>query len=212
MKALSDRLAACFGGRAAAYDFFCVPLDNAGLAAVRARLAGDLCGSVLEVGCGTGLNFAHYPAGGVVTAIEPSAHYRVRAAERAAGAPARISVVEGDVQCLPFADHSFDAALVTLVFCSVPDPSLGLSELRRVLRPGAVARFLEHVRSPGPLAAFAQDLLNPAWSRMAEGCNLNRDTVPLVARAGFRIERVVSHRIGPRVVPSLPMREIHCTA
>lgn len=208
----SDRLAACFGGRAAAYDFFCSPLDNAGFAAVRARLAAELRGSILEVGCGTGLNFAYYAPDVLVTAIEPGAEYRLRAAERAAAAPARINVIDGDVQCLPFADHCFDAALVTLVFCSVPDAALGLRELHRVLRPGAVVRLVEHVRSPDRFGAWVQDLLNPLWVRVAEGCHLNRDTVPLVAAAGFRVEKVIPHRIGPRAVPNLPMREIHCTA
>src|SRR5512147_1216205 len=114
------------GGMAAMYEKFNQPMERAGAAAIRARLAGDLAGRVLEIGCGTGLNFRHYPEHAEVTAIEPLEELRAFATERATTVRARIVVQEGDAQALPFADHSFDAALETLVFCSVPDPARGL--------------------------------------------------------------------------------------
>lgn len=197
------------GGMAAFYEELNRPLEEAGLTAVRARLAGDLTGEVLEIGCGTGLNFAHYGAEAVVTAIEPLDEFRRFAAQRAATAAARIHVQDGDAQSLPFADHTFDAALATLVFCSVPAADRGLRELRRVLRPGAPVRFFEHVRSERPLGALLQHLSNPVWRWMMDGCNLNRDTVAAIRAAGFAIERVQAHDIRMPGAPHFPLREIH---
>ncbi len=197
------------GGMAAFYEELAAPLEKGGVKAVRARLAGDLTGKVLELGCGTGLNFAHYRAGAEVTAIEPLDEFREFAAQRAAAATARIAVQDGDAQALPFADHSFDAGLATLVFCSVPVAARGLQELRRVLRPGAPVRLFEHVRSERPAGALLQDISNPLWRWMMDGCNLNRDTVAAIGAAGFRIEKVQAHNIRVPGAPNFPLREIY---
>ena len=197
------------GGMAAFYEELADGLERAGVTAVRARLAGDLTGKVIELGCGTGLNFAHYRAGAEVTAIEPLDEFRDFAAQRAAVAAARVHVQDGDAQALPFADHSFDAALATLVFCSIPSATRGLQELRRVLRPRAPVRFFEHVRSERRFGALLQDVSNPLWRWMMDGCNLNRDTVAAIRAAGFSIERVQAHDIRVPGAPNFPLREIH---
>jgi ubiquinone/menaquinone biosynthesis C-methylase UbiE len=179
-----------YGGMATLYERFTEPMERAGLTAVRARMAADLTGRILEVGCGTGLNFAHYPFGVEVTAIEPLEEFRTFAAKRAKSAQAHITVQDGDAQALPFADASFDGALQTLVFCSVPDEAQGLLELRRVLRAGAPAWFFEHVRSSHTLGAVVQDIFNPLWRWVMDGCNINRDTVGTIACCGFQIDEV----------------------
>ena len=194
---------------AAFYEELATPLERAGVAAVRARLAGDLTGQVLELGCGTGLNFAHYRADAEVTAIEPLDEFRSFAAQRADAAAARIRVQDGDAQALTFADHSFDAALATLVFCSIPAVAEALQELRRVLRPGAPVRFFEHVRSERALGALLQDVSNPLWRWMMDGCNLNRDTVAAIRAAGFTLESVQAHDIRVPGAPNFPLREIY---
>ncbi len=212
MSVFTHWLARRYGGLAAMYETFTAPLEQAGLAAVRSRLAADLTGQVLEIGCGTGLNFVHYPAAAEVTAIEPLEEFRTFATARAKAARARIVVQEGDAQALPFADASFDAALETMVFCSVPDAQRGLREVRRVLRPDAPIRFFEHVRSPHPMGATFQDLVNPLWRWVMEGCNLNRDTVKAIADAGFIIDEVRAHDIRAPRSPHFPLREVQARA
>jgi ubiquinone/menaquinone biosynthesis C-methylase UbiE len=212
MSVFTQWMARRHGGMAQLYEKFTAPMEEAGLAAVRARLAGDLSGRVLEVGCGTGLNFVHYPHDAEVTAIEPLDDFRRFAAARAQAMSARITVLDGDAQALAFPDHSFDAALETLVFCSVPDALTGLRELRRVLRPGAPVRLFEHVRSERRAGATLQDLVNPLWRWMMDGCNVNRDTVGVIRAAGFTVEHVRSHDIRVPRSPRFPMREIHARA
>ena len=91
---------------------------------------------------------------------------------------------------LPFEDGVFDGLVCNLALCTIPDPAQALREVERVLKPGAPARFLEHVRSEGRLVGRAQDALAPMWARMADGCRLNQDTEAIIRRSGLRVEQV----------------------
>lgn len=212
MSVLTDWIARRCGSLADAYEHYNAHLEAAGVREIRAALTADLSGPVIEVGCGTGLNFEHYPGGLRVAAVEPLDDFRRFAARRAHAVSAEISVIAGDAQRLPFADHTFHAAVATLVFCSVPDASRGLRELRRVLRPGGSVRLLEHVRSDAGWAAIVQDLANPLWRYLMDGCNLNRDTVAAVASAGWAIDAVRTPTLQLSDAGLLPMRVIHARA
>jgi ubiquinone/menaquinone biosynthesis C-methylase UbiE len=111
-----------------------------------------------------------------------------------------VRVCDAVAGALPFEGASFDAAVCSLVLCSVPDQAPALAELRRVLRADGELRFLEHVRSTGPRQARVQDLLDRsgAWPRAAGGCHCARDTRTAIERGGFRIERARSFDLGPR--------------
>src|SRR3972149_2737713 len=95
----------------------------------------------------------------------------------------------GDVQALSLPGASFDAAVATFVFCSVPDPVLGLRELARVVRPGGQALLLEHVRSANSILGAVMDAINPLVVRMM-GANINRCTVENARASGLQIESV----------------------
>jgi ubiquinone/menaquinone biosynthesis C-methylase UbiE len=125
---------------------------------------------VLEVGAGAGLNFAYYPPSVTeVVAVEPEVHLRAQAVQKAATAPVPIRVVAGSADHLPLGDASVDAAVTSLVLCSVPDQHLALAELFRVVRPGGELRFYEHVRAPTPALVLAQRAIEPLWSRLGGG-------------------------------------------
>jgi phosphatidylethanolamine/phosphatidyl-N-methylethanolamine N-methyltransferase len=139
---------------------------------------------VLEVGVGTGKSMPYYPSGMTVTAIDLSPRMLDQARMHAAQDHIAVDLREADVQALPFPDASFDTAIATCVFCSVPDPVLGLRELWRVLIPGGQLLLLEHVLSHRPLLGPIMGALNPLVVRMM-GANINRETVENVRRAGF---------------------------
>ena len=86
----------------------------------------------LDAGCGTGLNLRNLPDGATGLDINPRnvAVLRERFPNH--------SIVEGDIEALPFADHSFATVVCTEVLEHLPDPAQALKEIRRVLVPGGV--------------------------------------------------------------------------
>ncbi|GAA2904167.1 class I SAM-dependent methyltransferase [Streptosporangium fragile] len=167
-------------------------LERGGLAERREALLAGLSGKVIEVGAGNGLTFAHYPPTVArVLAVEPEPRLRRLAQENARRALVPVEVVGGLADRLPAEDASFDAAVVSLVLCSLPDQASALRELRRVLRPGGELRFLEHVRADSPGMIRLQRLLDATvWPRLFGGCHTARDTVTAIGQAGFTIERL----------------------
>lgn len=186
------------------YARACPAMDRGGMAEWRRELLADLRGEVVEVGAGSGANFDRYPPGVTrIVAVEPEPYLRAAAQRRAAAAAARVKVVDGVAEDLPFADARFDAAVVTLVLCSVSDQQTVLGELRRVIRPGGQLRFLEHVRADSRPLARAQALLDATvWPALAGGCHTARDTVAAVAQAGFVIQRLERFRFPDGRVPT----------
>ncbi|MBI5292222.1 MAG: class I SAM-dependent methyltransferase [Chloroflexi bacterium] len=151
---------------------------------------------VLEVGVGTGKNMLFWPKGIRMTAIDLTpgmlefAHRRAVEAARVAAPYALTADIRlGDAQALEFPDASFDTAVATFVFCSVPDPIRGLRELKRVVRPGGQVLLLEHMRAASPMLGALMDTVNPLVVRMM-GANVNRRTVENVRASGLTVESV----------------------
>lgn len=172
------------------YDLMLIPADWLGLRKWRVWATSLPTGKILEIGIGTGLNVPHYKRSTVVFAIDPTAEMLKLASLRSTKFKNKTHLVRSRGESLPFPDASFDAALGTLVFCTVADPNLSFRELYRVLKPGAPVRLFEHVRlGKGPGSMF-QDFLTPVWKRIAGGCHLNRDTLTAAESAGFKIINV----------------------
>jgi ubiquinone/menaquinone biosynthesis C-methylase UbiE len=173
----------------------------------RERLLAGLSGYVIEVGAGNGLNFPLYPTTvKKVLAVEPEPVLREAALRGAESAPVEIEVVDGVAASLPAPDGSQDAAVASLVLCSVSDQEEALVELRRVIKPGGELRFYEHVISNKPLPARLQRLADATfWPRVGGGCHMARDTGAAIAQAGFEIERLERFPFSPSVVvPTIP--------
>ena len=174
-------------------------METGGLAGHRQRALAGLTGTVIEVGAGNGLNFAHYPAEVTsVLAVEPDPYLREIAAQQARQARVPIEVRDGVAERLPAADATFDAAVATLVLCSVADQRAVLAELHRVVRPGGQLRFLEHVQAGTPGLRRVQRLMDATiWPVLLGGCHTGRDTAAAIASAGFTIKRLDEFRFPP---------------
>ncbi|MEV4822737.1 methyltransferase domain-containing protein [Micromonospora sp. NPDC049274] len=175
------------------YERLSVAMDRAGTAAFRRDLAAGLTGRVIEVGAGNGRMFAHYPPTVTeVVAVEPERRLRAAAVLAAPAAPVPVTVVDGLAEALPAGEREFDAAVVALVLCTVPDQAAALAEIRRVLRPGGQLRFFEHVAAeePGPLRRVQRLADATFWPKLFAGCHTGRDTTAAIRTAGFAIDEL----------------------
>jgi ubiquinone/menaquinone biosynthesis C-methylase UbiE len=193
---------------ARAYLWLSVKEEEAGRAGHREEALAGLSGRVLEIGAGNGLNFAHYPATvDEVVAVEPEPILREHAKRAASESAVRVTVVDGLADALPVEDESVDAAVASLVLCTVPDQARTLAEVRRVLRPGGELRFYEHVLSRAHgLARFQRFSDATYWPHISGGCHMARDTARAIEDAGFTIEsqKRWAYRPSP-VLPPEPM-------
>jgi len=193
---MEARISTLSPARAVVYDAVMWPFERAAIGAWRRRLAARARGRVLEVGSGTGAQLPWYAPGTDVTALEPDAGMRGRLVRRAAQAAARVRVVAGVAEALPFPDDSFDAVVSAFALCTVADPAAALAELRRVLVPGGTLLLLEHVHLPWEPGRRLQSAAAPAWAAAAGGCRLDRDTLRIAVEAGFGVERLSEHAAG----------------
>jgi protein-L-isoaspartate O-methyltransferase len=171
----------------------------------RENLAG-LTGRVLEVGAGTGTNFALYPTTVTeVVAIEPELRLAERARQAAGDAPIPITVSTETVERFA-SGEPFDAVVCSLVLCSVADPDAVLRQLFSTLRVGGELRYLEHVASTGLRAHVQRFADATVWPRMLGNCHTHRDTELSIVGAGFALENPRREWMLPKWVP-MPVAE-----
>lgn len=154
----------------------------------------------MEIGAGNGINFGHYPATvDEVIAAEPEPYLRAKAKQAASLAAVRVTVIDAVADSLPLADGSVDAAVACLVLCSVPNQTVALQELRRVLRPGGELRFMEHVHSDHRRQARVQNLADRSglWPGISGNCHCARNTPAAISTAGFEMREITRCDVGP---------------
>jgi Methylase involved in ubiquinone/menaquinone biosynthesis len=151
------------------------------------KLLGELSGTVLEIGPGTGANLQYLSKDHIRwIGIEPNHFMYPYLEKEAARFGIQIDLRDGTADHLPLPDNSIDAVICTLVLCCVQDQLLSLREILRVLKPGGRLVFIEHVAAPrGTWLRRLQNWLAPIWGNMGDGCHPNRETWIALERAGF---------------------------
>lgn len=157
----------------------------------RSKVVPLAVGDVLELGCGGGINMEFYASGRVksFTGLDPSPELLAmsRAAAQAHGMDADIQLGVGEA--MPFGDARFDTVVTTFTLCSVADQAAVLGEIRRVLKPGGTALFLEHGAAPDAGVAKWQRRIEPLWKRIGGNCHLTRPIGGAYEKAGFAVDR-----------------------
>ncbi|CDM64497.1 class I SAM-dependent methyltransferase [Pyrinomonas methylaliphatogenes] len=190
----SSKQRAIYDRFAPRFDRFMRPLEERLLARLRARAIAMLPsnGRVIEIGAGTGVNFNLYPMSASVIASEPNAEM-IRLAQEKRG-PKNIQLVRSVAEDLPFSNGAFDAALATLVFCSVRSPRRAFAELKRVTKSGGPIVLIEHVRPAGWLGPLF-DLISLATVLLFDD-HFNRRTAREAEKVGLHIERIEPYARG----------------
>lgn len=186
------------------------PIYDAGIARLtdraRQRSLAALpapAGNVLLAGVGTGLDLPYLPRQHTYTGIDLTRAMLGRALPRATHL--RFDAIQGDVQRLPFADASFDAAILHLILAVVPSPEHCLAEIARVVRPGGTVLIYDKFLRPGQHAVLRR-LLNPLVRRIATRLDVVFepllaatptlsliDDTPALAGGWFRLIRLRRH-------------------
>ena len=180
--------------------------ETAAIQRLRRQNLDGLSGRVLEVGAGTGTNFAFYPpAVSEVVAIEPERRLAALAQKAAESAQVPVTVSTDTVEQFA-ASEPFDAVVCSLVLCSVEEPDSVLRQLLSVLRPGGELRYLEHVASSGPRARLQKFADATLWPRLLGNCHTHRHTEESIVGAGFQVSGARREWTMPAWVP-LPVGE-----
>jgi len=155
----------------------------------REKIVPQAAGEVLEVGFGSGLNLPFYDAGNVsrIWALEPSEGMRRKARPGVAASSLDVEFIDLPGENIPLDSNSVDTVLVTYTLCTIDDAVAALQGMRRVLKPGGKLLFCEHGLAPDAGVRRWQRRLNPAWRRLAGGCNMDRDIPRLLGEGGFDI-------------------------
>jgi ubiquinone/menaquinone biosynthesis C-methylase UbiE len=167
-------------------DFACTAKPNQ---IQREKIVPLALGDVLEIGFGSGLNLPFYDTQKVrkIWGLEPSEGMRRKAQSMVDASNLDVEFIDLPGESIPLVANSVDTVLVTYTLCTIPDAIAALEEMRRVLKPDGSLLFCEHGIAPDESVRRWQHRLNPAWSRIAGGCNMNRDIPDLIAKGGFEM-------------------------
>ncbi len=171
-----------------AYDLLDLPFEYGRYRKIRPQIFRGLSGRILDAGVGTGRNFSFYPLGSEVVGIDLSPGMLARAERRRLLATTSVVLRQMDVTRLDFPDRSFDAAVATFLFCTLPDDLqvAGMRELGRVVKPGGIIRCLEYTRPSGGLRRAMTHLWEP-WINWAYGAGFDRETEKRAPEAGLQL-------------------------
>jgi ubiquinone/menaquinone biosynthesis C-methylase UbiE len=189
------------------YDGLMAKTEAACLRKWRRELVRQVSGEVLGIGAGTGANIDLYPDNvSRLVVTEPDKHMRRLLLERVGNHRLEnVRVTSGTAEQIEAVDGSFDYVVASLVYCSVTDLKVCLSEIMRVLKPGGGLVFMEHVAAAdGSSRRQWQNILNPIWKTLMGNCHLNRETEQAIVAGGFEIIQIKreSMRKAPPVVRS----------
>jgi len=159
---------------------------------IRQRILPLAEGIVLEIGVGSGVNFAYYDPEKVTRlyALEPNARMIRLAERRRIQTQLDIDFLDLPGERIPLENATVDTVVSTFTLCTVPGALEAIGGLGRVLRPNGRLIFFEHAISPDPQVRRWQDRWAPILYRVFEGLRLTRDIPALLVEGGFQIERV----------------------
>ncbi|HEY9663140.1 MAG TPA: class I SAM-dependent methyltransferase [Allocoleopsis sp.] len=167
----------------------------------RQQVLATVEGEVLEIGFGTGLNLAHYPASICqITTVDPNPGMQAIAKKRIRASAIDVNYQVLNSESLPMPDHTFDSVVSTWTLCSIANVEQALREIYRVLKPNGKFFFIEHGLSSKPEIQVWQHRLTPLQKLIADGCHLDRNIQALVEQ---QFDRVELRRFTPDNMPEL---------
>ena len=173
---------------ASQYDKFMTNIENE-FGQLRKEMISDLKGDILDVGCGTGANFEYFNKDANVIAVEPSPYMLEKALQKlpqkANITTYNLSVTDNQLEDI-IKPKSLDYIVSTLVLCTIPDYKLALKKFHKWLKDDGQLIIIEHIHAKEKPRRVIQNIINPVWKVIGDGCNLNRDTDKVIKSMGFK--------------------------
>jgi len=156
----------------------------------RAKVIPNADGTVLEIGFGSGHNLPFYNKKNVkkIIGLEPSVNMQKLSKRRLKDFNINFEFLTERAEEIPLESNSIDSVVCTYTLCSISNPILALSEIRRVLKKDGKFIFTEHAISPDLKINKFQKKIEPLWKFLADGCHLTRDIRKILIENGFNID------------------------
>ncbi|KAA3616204.1 MAG: class I SAM-dependent methyltransferase [Calditrichaeota bacterium] len=158
----------------------------------RQKIVPFASGRVLEIGIGSGLNLPFYDRDKVkhIWGLDPSQEMLAQANGSISHLPFSVEIISASAEAIPLDQNTVDSIVVTYTLCSIPDIMAALQDMRRVLKPGGKLYFSEHGTAPDEKIRRWQNRLNPVWSKLSGGCQLNRNIPVILRESEFTFEQL----------------------
>jgi SAM-dependent methyltransferase len=159
---------------------------------IRQQIISLADGQVLEIGVGSGANFAHYDSTRVTKlyALEPNLGM-VRLAERQAHqTKLNIEFIDLPGEHIPLDNGTLDTVVSTFTLCTIAGIGDAIQGIARVLKPQGKLIFFELGLSPDPAVQQWQRRLEPIQHWLFQGLYLTRDIPALLREGGFQIHQI----------------------
>jgi ubiquinone/menaquinone biosynthesis C-methylase UbiE len=166
---------------------------------IRSRLVPVAQGAVLEIGVGSGFNFAHYDPERVtkVYALEPNPGMRRLAEEQSRRRTLPVEFLSLPAERIPLGDCGVDTVVSTFTLCTIGCVTQAIQGLKRVLRSGGKFVFFENSLSPQARVQIWQKWTEPVTRCLFAGCYITRDIPALISEHGFKIEQIEAGYLAP---------------
>jgi len=159
---------------------------------VRQRIIPWAQGTVLEIGAGSGANFAHYDPAKVrkLYALEPNPGM-IRLADRQRRRKGLdVEFLDLPGERIPLPDGTVDTAVSTFTLCTIPGVVEAIRGIARVLKPDGKLIFFEVGLAPDSEVRRWQVRLEAVHHWLFQGLYLTRDIPALIKQAGFVIDQM----------------------
>jgi len=149
-------------------------------------------GNVLEVGIGSGLNLPYYQKDNIkeIWGLDPSEELLEMARKKAKVEDMDVQFLNAKAEVMELDDNYFDTVLMTYTMCTIPNLSQALSEIKRVMKTDGRLVFCEHGASPEQQVFKWQNRVNNVWSKIAGGCNINKNIPSIIESSGLIISQM----------------------
>jgi len=174
---------------------------------VRRRIIPRARGVVLEIGVGSGANFAHYDRTRVskLYALEPNPGMLRLAERQRARTALEIEFLGLPGERIPLEAGSVDTVVSTFTLCTISAIEEAIRSLARVLRSDGTLIFFELGLAPDPHVQRWQARLEPVYRKLFQGLSLTREVPSLLEQGGLQIEQMESGYLA-----RFPKSSSHC--